>query len=372
MRVLHVYKTYFPETQGGLEEVIRQICLYTRPLGVESRILTLARNAHPAVIQLPEATVHRLPRQAEVASCGLSWPFFAAFREQAAWADVIHYHFPWPMADLAHLRHAPDRRSIVTYHADIVRQQGLLRLYRPLMNRFLARVDAVVATSDNYRRTSPVLQALGQQVQVIPIGLGDGSLPNPCPRRLHALQDRFGTDFLFFIGVLRYYKGLHILLQALAAHPDDAPTLVIAGTGPMEVRLHRQARRIGLNRIHFLGPIDEADKHALLHLCRAVVFPSHLRSEAFGVTLLEGAMHGKPLISTDIGTGTSYVNRDGHTGLVIPPDDPQALRRAMDTLYRDPVLAQRLGEGARHRYLDHFTAPRMAEAYHRLYQNRNP
>ena len=79
-----------------------------------------------------------------------------------------------------------------------------------------------------------------------------------------------------------------------------------------------------------LGALDDADKVALLTLCYAVAFPSHLRSEAFGISLLEGAMYGKPMISSEIGTGTSYINIDGETGLVVP--------MATTNLFGDPVF----------------------------------
>ena len=79
----------------------------------------------------------------------------------------------------------------------------------------------------------------------------------------------------------------------------------------------------------FLGAIPDEDKVALLTLCYGVVFPSHLRAEAFGVSLLEGAMFGKPMISSEIGTGTSHVNVGGVTGLVVPPGDSAALRAAL-------------------------------------------
>jgi glycosyltransferase involved in cell wall biosynthesis len=78
-----------------------------------------------------------------------------------------------------------------------------------------------------------------------------------------------------------------------------------------------------------------------------VAFPSHLRSEAFGISLLEGAMYGKPMISSEIGTGTTYINIDQQTGLVVPPSDPQALREAMRTLWDDPQLAQEMGSAPR-------------------------
>jgi hypothetical protein len=98
-----------------------------------------------------------------------------------------------------------------------------------------------------------------------------------------------------------------------------------------------------------------------------VAFPSHLRSEAFGISLLEGAMYGKPMISSEIGTGTTYINIDGETGLVVPPSDPQAFGEAMRTLWDNPELAQAMGKRAEARYWELFTAEQMARSYTALY-----
>lgn len=97
-----------------------------------------------------------------------------------------------------------------------------------------------------------------------------------------------------------------------------------AGAGPLAAELQEEAKKLNLNSVHFIGHVEEEDKHALYELCRCVVFPSHLRSEAFGVPLLEGAMHAKPLICTEIGTGTSYINLHDKTGFVVEPENPDA------------------------------------------------
>lgn len=94
------------------------------------------------------------------------------------------------------------------------------------------------------------------------------------------------------------------------------------------------------------APPDE-DKVALLDLAGGTIFPSHMRAEAFGIFLLEAAMFAKPLISSEIGTGTSFVNVDGETGIIIHPGDPSALRRAMDYIWTHPDEAARLGMRAR-------------------------
>jgi rhamnosyl/mannosyltransferase len=142
---------------------------------------------------------------------------------------------------------------------------------------------------------------------------------------------------------------------------------VIVGAGPIEAELRAHAAQIGSTNIHFLGALSDSDKVALLELSYAVLFPSHLRSEAFGISLLEGAMFGKPMVSSEIGTGTSYINVHGETGLVVPPDDPNLLREALRTLYENPELAYEMGRRAYFRYRTYFTADQMADRYIDLY-----
>lgn len=364
LRILHVYRTYFPDTQGGLEEVIRQICRGTRAQGMENRVFTLSPQAQPAILQTAEAEVHRFHRSLEIASCGISLAAFAGFRRQVAWADIIHYHFPWPFADLLHFASAVNKPALVTYHSDIVRQKTLLFFYRPLMRAFLKRAARIVPTSQNYFATSAELGRYSDKVEVIPIGLDDNSYPQPTEEYVDRVRARHGKDFFLFIGVLRYYKGLHILLEAMQNAPFKC---IIVGAGAIESELKTRAHKLGLDNVVFVGSVSDQEKTALLQLCRAVVFPSHLRAEAFGVTLLEGAMHSKALISTEIGTGTSYINLDGVTGLVIPPAHPAALRAAMLRLHEQPALATEMGAAARARYSELFSGKLMGERYARLY-----
>ncbi len=368
MKVLHVYRTYFPDSQGGLEEVIRQICLNTRDSGIESRVFTLSPDPSPATIEVPEGLVVRAKQSFEIASCGFTFSGIAEFRRQAAWADVVHYHFPWPYADILHAAAGHPAPAVVTYHSDIVRQKALAFLYRPLMNHFLDSVDRIVATSPNYFATSDVLSRYSDKVDIVPIGIDSDSYPELAPDspEFRRVEADYGRGFFLFVGVLRYYKGLHILLDAMR---DAAYEVVIVGSGPVEQALRRQARELGLTNVRFCGYVEDTVKMALFRLCRSVVFPSYLRSEAFGVTLLEGAMCGKPLISAEVGSGTSHINVDRQTGLVVTPGCSRSLREAMDHLYGHRAEAEAMGQRARLRYEELFTGVAMGKRYSEVYRD---
>lgn len=364
MKILHFYKTAFPDSTGGIEQVISQIARGTSRLGASVEVLSLSHHIPPSFLEVDGYMIHRERLNFEIASTGFSWSVIAKFSQLAKSVDIIHYHFPWPFMDVVHFLTRTNKPTVLTYHSDIIRQANLLKLYRPLKLLFLKSVDHIVATSPNYLATSDVLQFYSHKSSVIPIGLDKSSYPIPSTDLVEFWRARLPKKFFLFIGVIRYYKGLHILLEA--ARYAEFP-IVIVGAGEIEWDLKAEALRLGLSNVHFLGYLPDEDKVALLLLSYAIVFPSHLRSEAFGVSLLEGAMYGKPMISSEIGTGTTFVNDAGETGLVIPPGDPGALRQAMDYLWGSPGQATRMGKNAEARFLKYFTADQMTKSYMSLY-----
>lgn len=359
MKILHVFKTYLPDTFTGIERVIWEIAEGLTSEGVETHVLTVSGDARSGSRPIGQHFVHQAKCSLNVASTPLSFSLFKDFRRLAPSFDVIHYHYPWPMMDLLHLASGVRRPSIVTYHSDIVRQSRLSVPYRPIMHRFLASVDSIVATSPNYVRSSPVLQRYLDKVETIPIGMSETAKVDS------TLIDKWrcsvGDGFFLFVGALRYYKGLPFLLEA--AECTGLP-VVIVGKGKYADEIKRRA----LPSVTHLSDVSDEDKLALLSLCKAFVFPSHLRSEAFGVALAEAARAGRPMISCEIGTGTSFVNRHGETGLVVPPADPDALGRAMREIDDRPEMAAHLGQAARAHFENHFRAEQMCAHYLRLYQ----
>lgn len=365
MRVLHVYKSYYPDTVGGIEQVLAQLGRGLAANQIESRIFTLSPQAKPAVLSMPEGEVHRSKQTFEIASNNVSLAAFGDFRRHLSWADVVHYQFPWPFGDLLHVTSGVSKPSVVTYQSDIVRQKWLMHAYRPLMERFLSSVDLIVATSPQYRASSEVLAQVSTPVEVIPNGIDEASYPVPSQISLDQWRARFGDGFFLFVGVLRYYKGLRTLLEAAFGFEGR---IVIAGSGPEQSELERIIREKRLSNVVLLGHVSDEDKISLMRLSRAFVFPSHLRSEAFGMSLVEAAMASCALISCEIGTGTTYINQHGVTGLAVSPADADALRDAMRRLMAAPDEARSFGSAARARFECLFTARHMAGAYEDVYR----
>ncbi|OUM37001.1 glycosyl transferase family 1 [Pseudomonas putida] len=366
IKVLHFFKTYYPDSMGGIEQVIFQIAEGTRAHGIQSEVLYLSPRGAARNEPVGSHLTHRSKLDLHVASTGFSLSAMKDFAELAGQADIVHYHFPWPYMDLVHFLARLNKPTVVSYHSDIIKQKWLLKLYQPLMNRFLSSVDRIVVSSPNYAAHSPVLTRFKDKLAVIPFGLDRATYPRATAEKLAYWRARLGERFFLFVGALRYYKGLDYLLQAAAI---NRLPVVILGAGFLEEQLKQQAAELGLANVHFLGGLADDDKAALLELCYAFAFPSHLRSESFGISLLEAAMYGKPLISCEMGSGTTFINLADQTGLVVPPRDARALSQAMQRLWDDPTMAQAMGANALRRYEEVFTASAMAGAYADLYRS---
>jgi rhamnosyl/mannosyltransferase len=134
----------------------------------------------------------------------------------------------------------------------------------------------------------------------------------------------------------------------IAALPRIQARLVVAGSGPMQGAWQELAAQLRVSdRVAWLGDVPDADLAALYHLADLFVLPASHPSEAFGLVQVEAMAAGLPVICTELGTGTTYVNRDGETGLVVPPREPSALADAVSRLLADAGLRIGMGDAAR-------------------------
>jgi glycosyltransferase involved in cell wall biosynthesis len=158
---------------------------------------------------------------------------------------------------------------------------------------------------------------------------------------------RFDPPRFVYVGRLKRYKGVEILIEALAIARRTRPDLRldVAGTGDDRPRLEALARERNLGgAVQFLGFVDEASKLMLLRRAVANVFPSP--KEGWGITVMEAAACGTPSLASD-SPGLRDSVRDGRTGMLVPHGDAGAMAQAMLRLAGEPGLVSRLGAAAR-------------------------
>ncbi|HNP86975.1 MAG TPA: glycosyltransferase [Kouleothrix sp.] len=363
MHILHIYKDY-PPVLGGIENHLRDLSAGLAARGHQVTVLVTSRDRQTRIEHPAERlTIIKAARALHLASTPLSPAMLRLARSQRP--DVAHLHFPYPPGDLAALALPHRPPLVVTYHSDIVRQQTLLRLYRPLLEYTLSRAARILPTSPNYLASSPFLRRHAARCSVVPLGIDTARFASADPRKVAAIRARYPGPRMLFVGRLRYYKGLHHLLDAMPAIQGE---LLIGGTGPERAPLEAQARRLGVGqRVHFLGDVPDDDLPALLHAADVFVMPAHLRAEALGLAQIEALASALPCVSTELGTGTSFANLHGVTGLVVPPADPAALAAALNTLLADPELRKRYGAAGRQRTNTLFSQAHMLDLVEQVY-----
>ena len=362
-KILHLYKDYYP-ILGGIENHIRTVAEAQAAAGYDVTVLVNSLNAHTRYKEMGGVRVIKASRLATLASTpiGPAMPWLLSRQRP----DLIHLHFPYPWGEVSNLLFGRASRMVITYHSDVVKQQRILRWYRPFLWRTLRKADRIIATSPRYIETSPFLSRLPERCTVIPLGVDLERFRQIDPARVAEIRNRFPGPLLLFVGRLRYYKGLHYLIRAMAGL---SATLLVIGDGPMGAQWQQLVSELGLGeRIHFLTDVDDAALPAYYQACDIFVLPASHRSEAFGTVLLEAMACGKPLISTELGTGTSWVNQHGETGLVAPAADPAALAGAIGRLLEDDALRARMGQAARRRVETEFSDSVMLQRIEDLYR----
>ncbi|MCA9450727.1 MAG: glycosyltransferase, partial [Candidatus Omnitrophica bacterium] len=309
--------------------------------------------------------VTRVGRIAHVQRMSVCPTFYQWMKEKKP--DLVHVHMINPMAETAFLMSGLDCKVVATYHMDLSRHRFLYSLYRPLQRRFLKRTEWVTASSENFAQSSPILSRYLDKVRILPFGLAeDRFLENDRTTSLrNHLIDSIQGKLVLFVGRLIHYKGLEFLIQAMTR--VEANCLLI-GEGYLAPRLQKLIEKHGLaDRVRLLGSVSDEELLAYYDRADVFVLPSVNRTESYGLTQLEAMARGTPVICTEIGTGTSFINRHNETGLVVPPKDSEALANAINLILSDTALASRLSQAARARREELFSQEKMFDSLRALY-----
>lgn len=342
-----------------MERVVQMLCAAARDR-LDSRVLAFSRHTSTIEEIVDGVAVTRVATFGQAGSVPLA-PTFAAHLRQSK-ADVMIVHEPNPWALLS-LRLAPPRMPFaIWFHSDVVRPALQYRLfYAPVARPAYEQAARFVVSSPALAEASPVLKHYAERVTVIPFGINADAwnATTAITRRAGDLRASAGRPIVLFIGRLVRYKGVDVLIRAASTLPVR---LVIVGDGPMGEEWTRLAAAHSDRAvIEFTGPLPDDEVKAWLRASDALVLPSITTAEAFGMVQLEAMASGVPVVSTRLASGVPWVNRDGETGLVVPPRDVAALRRALERLVADPDLRARLGSAGVARVRSEFSMETMAD-----------
>jgi glycosyltransferase involved in cell wall biosynthesis len=361
MRVLYVYKDYYP-VLGGIENHIKMLAEGLIRRGHEVQVLVTNTSPKTVIEEINGVPVIKAGCPFRISGAPISPILYAWLRRLQP--DIAHLHFPNPPGELGQLFFGRSKRFVLTYHSDVVRQKVLLQVYKPFLWRVLARADVITVSNPRYIETSPYLRPFADKCTVIHHGQDLSRFAHPNPDQVTAIRNT--QPLLLFVGRLRYYKGLEVLIEAMR---DIEAHLLIVGDGPMRQEWAALTTELALTeRVTFLGHVPDADLPAYYQACDVFVLPSTHRSETWGAVQIEAMTCGKPVVCTELGTGTSYVNRHGETGLVVPPRDSAALAQAINQLLADLDLRHRLGDRGQQRAEREFSKEAMIEATAALYE----
>jgi glycosyltransferase involved in cell wall biosynthesis len=301
-------------------------------------------------------------------TCYLPWTLWQLWRLlRAERVDVVNIHYPSEYyACFAFLKPVCGFRLVLSVHGADVFPHGRPRArYSWLIRRLVAAADAVILPSARW---------LEQFVTVFPSARGRGhmirngvDLDAFAPGADGLPVTHSSAGYVLCVAMLNRGKGIDVLLKAFQAVSGGHPGLELwlAGDGPHRAEFERLAADLRITpRTRFLGLRPAGEVGRLLQGCRAFVLPS--RTESFGIAILEALASRKPVVATRVG-GIPEIVRDGSTGLLVDPDDPVALAKAMEAVLDDPALAARLATNGYEEARAHFGWDVTASSYEALF-----
>lgn len=338
-KVLTVNKMYRPEI-GGVEIVAETIAKILKENNYESRVLTFNNINKLEEETIDGVKVKRLPTIFEKGSVRLSHKYKKNMKKESQNADLIIFHFPsaQPEIDLLFNNKYRNAKKICFYHGDIVGRGFLGNIYNKLVTQsFLEKMDKILVTSPNMKDGSKELKKFQDKVEVIPLFVDTTHFYYREKNKREFLLGKFKNKkekMVMYIGRLGRSKGLEYLIEAFQ-NLDKKNGLVIIGKGVKEKELKKKVKELNLEHdILFLDFVPHEELPEYYSGSDLFVLPSTY--ESFGLVALEAMACGVPVITTELGTGTSFHNIDGITGKVIEPRNSIALAKAINEILENP------------------------------------
>jgi len=365
MKILQINKLYYPWI-GGIEKVVQQLAEgLDKKSDLEIEVLVCRPKGIRKIEKVNEVKVYQASSFGIVWGLPISFDFFRIFKKLKNKYDIIDFHHPFPLGDLVFFLFKSKARLVVHYHSDIVRQKILEFFFKPLIFNTLQRAEKIIISNPNLIKNSLYLRKFKEKCVIIPYGIDLKKFEKFDEREVKKIKEKYG-NFVLFVGRLNYYKGVEYLINAMK---KVTANLVIIGQGVEKNNLELKIKELGLeNKIFFLPPQEEKELISFYQAAKVFILPSIFKSEAFGIVLIEAMACGSPVVSTELSTGTSWVNIDGKTGFVVQPRDSKALKEAINRILEDKSLFQKFSENAKKRAEKEFSLEKMLRATEGIYK----
>lgn len=367
IKILQINKLYYPDI-GGIERTVQHLAEGLKEK-VEMSVLVCRPKGRGVMEEINEVPVQRCGSFGTLFSMPISLSFLWQLRRKSKGQDILQFHAPFPLGDLACLLSGYRGKVVLYWHSDVVKQKKLMILYRPIMEKFLKRTDAIIVGADGVINGSSYLKPYRNKCVTIPFAVNEKIEQMGKRYMEQALPNMEKHAKFLFVGRLVYYKGVDVLIEAFAS--VENAELTIIGCGDMEKDIKAYICEHGMSdRVHLLGKVGEDRLYREFSECDVFVLPSIAKSEAFGLVQLEAMAFGKPVINTNLPSGVPEVSLNGITGLTVGPGNKRELGDAMRWFVEHPTERCEMGNAARERLDSNYTLDvmmnRMMELYGRL------
>lgn len=360
MKVLHLQRI---GGIGGSERHVLELLPALRDRGIDARFLGLD-NTRAAPDSFYEALAARDVPFARLACPGDVDPGLARRVVRAARRtrpDVVHTHLVHADVYGAAAALASGAALVSTKHNDDPFRSGAARHLERLLTR---RASLVVCITDALARFNRDVVGLpADRLRVVHYGLDAPPAPWGPPGGPDVPAD---VPVLLAVTRLAEQKGVDVAIEALARVRERYPEarLVVLGEGPLRAELAALAARLGVaEAVDFPGRVGDV----AWWLRRAALLVHPARWEGFGLALLEAMLCARPVVASAVSSIPEIVVQD-ETGLLVPPDDPDALAEALSALLDDPARGAALGEAGEARARSQFSVARMADRTAAVYE----
>lgn len=361
-KILQIGK-FFPPYSGGMETVLKNVCdsIYKH---CDLNVI-VANTSFKTAQEFFPYSITRVASIANIYSLSLcpTFPFWI----NKIKSDIVHIHLPNPLAELSFLVSNHQGKLIAHFHSDIVRQKNIMILYEKILLKFLDKCDKIIVPTPYHISSSKYINRYRDKCIIIPYGININEylLKNKKEFENAEQLKNKNKPILLFVGRLVYYKGIQYLIEAMK---NIDAILYIVGTGPLEKDMKNLSKKNGLDKkVIFVGHASDREVVTYFNACDIFIFPSVEKSEMFGVVQLEAMACRKPVISTELLTGVSWVNQHSKTGIVVEPKNSAELSAAIIYLIDNPAIRTQMGAEGRKRVESLFTVEIMKEKILNLY-----